>query len=203
MRRKDRGPGAPKRSRGRREGGFTLIELVAVVVLLGAMMAVVVTRMDHLVPEYRLRGAAREVAAALRLGKARAAATGKEVYLEVDLPKGRYWLLAAFPRKEAVEQAVEEKTEIDAKAYAYEAVLDQDLPEGVEFVDLIFSEREKVTDGRTRIRLSPFGSSSHTIVNLRNRDDREISVKLNGFTGAVSFYDHRKEAEELIEDEGP
>jgi type II secretion system protein H len=187
----------------RRDSGFTLIELVAVVVLLGIMMAVVVTRMDHLVPEYRLRGAAREVAAALRLGKARAVATGKEVYLEVDLERGRYWLLAAFPKKEAVEKALEEGLELEAKAYAYEPVFEQELADGVEFVDLIFSEKEKATGGRSRIRMSPFGSSSHTIVNLRNRDDRELSVKLNGFTGAVSFYDHRKEAEELLEDEGP
>jgi hypothetical protein len=52
------------------------------------------------------------------------------------------------------------------------------------------------------VRLTPFGSSSHVIVNLKNSDEREISLKFNGFTGSVSFVEGRQEAEEILEDTG-
>ena len=54
-----------------------------------------------------------------------------------------------------------------------------------------------------RVRLAPFAMSTHTIVNLRNKEDRQAAVKFNGFTGYVSFYEERKDAEELLEDSGP
>src|SRR5689334_23994333 len=82
----------------RRRSGFTLVELVAVVVIVGLIATVTVTRLDFLVPKYRLRGAAREVGSTLGLGKAHAASNGKDVYFEVDLARGTYWLLAAFPK---------------------------------------------------------------------------------------------------------
>ena len=79
--------------------GFTLIELIAVLTIIAVVMGVAVTRLDWMVPKYRLRGAAREVGAALKRARARAASTGRDVYLEIDLAKGRYWLLVAFPRQ--------------------------------------------------------------------------------------------------------
>ena len=80
------------------QAGFTLVELIAVVVIVGLMAMVTVTRMDFLVPKYRLRGSARDVGSVLGIGKAHAAANGRDVYFEVDLARGAYWLLAAFPK---------------------------------------------------------------------------------------------------------
>src|SRR5436190_12518669 len=77
----------------RNRSGFTLIELVLVCVIIGIMVGLAATRLDLLVPKYRLRAAARDVAAVLKQGKARAAAQGKDCYFEVDLSQGRLWLL--------------------------------------------------------------------------------------------------------------
>lgn len=181
-------------------GGFTLIELIMVVVIMGIVVAVAATRLDFLVPKYRLRGGAREVAAAFKLAKARAAATGREVYLEMDLSEGRYWLLVAFPREP---EAAEAATGVEPRGLQYEPIFEQTLPEGVEFWDVVFGPKERVETGRARVRLSPFGASTHTIVNLRNKEDRRAAVRFNGFTGYVTFYEERKDAEELLEDAGP
>jgi prepilin-type N-terminal cleavage/methylation domain-containing protein len=189
--------------------GFTLIELIAVTAIIGIAIGLAATRLDFMVPKYRLRGAAREVAGALKLAKARAVATGKDVYVEFDLPRGRYWLLVAFPKDPPDGDRVEETTpEAIAEAerrrgFEYQPVFERALPEGVIFVDVIFSDKERTSEGRARLRVSPFGTSAHTIVNLRNPEDRELAVKFNGFTGALSFYDTRKEPDELLEDAGP
>jgi type II secretion system protein H len=176
--------------------GFTLVELMVVVVIVGLMVGLAATRMDFMVPKYRLRGAAREVASLFKQARSRAAGSGKDVYVEMDLPRGQYWMLVAFPK------AVEGFEAADPKALEYQPVFSQSLPEGVKFVDVLHGAQEKFDSGRARVRLTPFGSSSHVIVNLKNSDEREISLKFNGFTGSVSFVEGRQEAEEILEDTG-
>jgi prepilin-type N-terminal cleavage/methylation domain-containing protein len=182
-----------------RRAGFTLVELVAVVVIVGLIATVTVTRLDFLVPKYRLRGAARDVGSVLGLGKAHAAANGKDVYFEIDLSQGRFWLLAPFPKLEATDAG---RLVVEARPLEYQPIVDRTLPDGTQITDVILGDRDKTNSGLARVRLSAFGASSHVIVNLRNEEGKEISVKLNGFTGMISYADGRQEAEELLEDPG-
>jgi prepilin-type N-terminal cleavage/methylation domain-containing protein len=186
------------------ESGFTLFELIAVIIIVGLVFALAATKLDFLVPKYRLRGAAREVASLMKLGKARAVASGKDVYLEIDLSQGKYWLLVAFPKDRDEAAAPTDRSKpIEPRVFEYQAAFDRQLPEGVEFTDVITSEKDRVDRGRTRIRLLPLGTSGHTIVNLRNQESRELAVKLNGFTGSVTFYEEHKNADQLLQDTGP
>ena len=178
--------------------GFTLIELMLVCVIIGVMVALAATRLDLMVPKYRLRAAARDVASVLKQGKARAAAQGKDVYFEVDLGQGRYWLLAPFPKPEEPGDT----RPVESRPLQYEPVFIRQLPDGVHFIDVILGEKEKFTSGRARVRLSAFGASSHVILNLINTEDAVIAVKMNGFTGLISYHDEHQDADELLEDKG-
>jgi prepilin-type N-terminal cleavage/methylation domain-containing protein len=182
--------------RGR--SGFTLIELVLVCVIIGIMVGLAATRLDLMVPKYRVRAAAREVAAVLKQGKARAAAQGKDVYFEVDLSQGRYWLLAPFPK----EDPTADPSSVESRPLEYQALFVRALPDGVHFIDVILGEKEKSTLGRVRVRLSSFGASSHVIVNLINSDENIVSLKMNGFTGMISYSEEHQDAEQLLEDKG-
>lgn len=177
--------------------GFTLIEMMVVILIVGSLLFLSATRLDFLVPKYRLRGAAREIGAAMKQAKAHAAATGKDVYLEYDLSKGEYWMLFAFPKRK------EDGTEFEPRVFEYEPLFRRPLPTGVEFVDVICGDQARTTSGNARVKVSPFGISAHTIVNLKSKEDREIAVKLNGFTGYLTFYDRHTDADKLLEDTGP
>ncbi|MBV8882220.1 MAG: prepilin-type N-terminal cleavage/methylation domain-containing protein [Planctomycetaceae bacterium] len=181
------------------QAGFTLVELIAVVVIVGLIAMVTVTRLDFLVPKYRLRGAARDVGSVLGLGKAHAASNGKDVYFEVDLARGTYWLLAAFPKQEPGDDV---RTDVRARPLEYQPVFERELPEGVQFTDIVLGDKDKANMGRARARLSALGSSSHLILNMRNDEGKEISVKMNGFTGLITYVEGRQEAEDLLEDPG-
>lgn len=182
-----------------RQAGFTLVELIAVIVIIGLIAMVTVTKLDFLVPKYRLRGAAREVGSLLGVGKAHAAAQGKDVYFEVDLAQGHYWLLAAFPKQEPGDDV---RTDIESRPLEYQPLFDRYLPDGVMFTDVVLGDKDKANNGRSRARLSALGSSQHLILNLRNDEGKEISVKMNGFTGLISYVEGRQEAEALLEDSG-
>lgn len=181
------------------QAGFTLVELIAVVVIVGLMAMVTVTRLDFLVPKYRLRGSARDVGSVLGIGKAHAAANGRDVYFEVDLARGAYWLLAAFPRQEPGDEF---RTDVAARPLEYQPIFQRELPDGIVFTDVVLGDKDKSNNGRSRARLSALGSSSHLILNLRNDEGKEISLKMNGFTGVISYVEGRQEAEALLEDPG-
>lgn len=189
-------PAPPEGGRGG-SGGFTLVELMIVVVIVGLMVGFAAVRLDFMVPKYRLRGAAREVAGLFKQARSRATGSGKDVYVELDLPRGQYWILVAFPKP------AEPGEDVDPKALEYQPLQQQALPDGVRFVDAIQGAKDRVETGRARLKVSPFGSSAHMIVNLKNTDDREMALRMNGLTGAVTFHEGRLDAEELLEDQGP
>ncbi len=178
-----------------RTSGFTLIELIVVIVVIGLVMGLAITRMDFMVPKYKIRGAARGVAFHIKRARFQAVSTGKEVYIKYDLSRGRYWLLVAFPK-------TDEEAEEVPDEFEYSEVMRKKLPDGIRFVNVIAGADQVYSDGIATIRLSPFGSSNHVIVNLQDDGDKKMSLKVNGFTGAVSFYKGHRAPEQILEDDG-
>lgn len=74
----------------RRQRGFTLLEVLAVVVLVATVMGLAVYTLNAGLPGAQLRGAARELAAELRFTRAQAIATGKSQVFTLDA-RTREW----------------------------------------------------------------------------------------------------------------
>src|SRR5947209_2592518 len=73
--------------------GFTLLELLAVVALLGLVLFFVVPNLDSITPRARLKSAARRIGTTMELAQGEAIASGKEFTLAYDLSKGTYWII--------------------------------------------------------------------------------------------------------------
>jgi len=76
--------------RKRATAGFSLIEMVVVVVLVAAVVAIGASAMSRQLPGQRLRESARELAAQLRFTRAQAIATGKPQLFTLDA-RTREW----------------------------------------------------------------------------------------------------------------
>jgi prepilin-type N-terminal cleavage/methylation domain-containing protein len=83
--------------RATRRSGFTLLELLCVVALLGILLFFVLPKLDSVTPQTRLKSAARRIGSTMELAQGQAIASGKEYVLAYDLGKQSYWLILPPP----------------------------------------------------------------------------------------------------------
>lgn len=204
----------------RRRQGFTLIEIMTVLLILGVILMSVVPAIDGLVPSYRLKGAAREVAALLERAQSEAISTRKEFRVAYDLDRNTYWLV--LPPKEEEEQEetdptalaaaqadqpiddiehgqapVDPNAEQDASGTRTdaerEALAPKDLPTNVVFEAVIIGDDEK-QNGEVMVPFERLGTAGSHVVGLKLENDEnntQIWVKFNALTRTIEYYDEK------------
>ncbi|NOG73828.1 GspH/FimT family pseudopilin [Roseicella sp. DB1501] len=75
-----------------RAGGFTLLEILVVLAVLGLALGILALRGPSRVAALELRSAAGELAQGLRLARARAIASNRPVALALDVGRRRWWI---------------------------------------------------------------------------------------------------------------
>jgi general secretion pathway protein H len=137
--------------------GFTLFEMLAVILLIGLIAAAVAIPISQGLASARVNAASGELAAALRWTRAQAIVTGEAKALEVDTAAYTY----RAPGKPSIR-----------------------LPQGMTLG--LTSAREDRVDAHTgRIRFFPDGSATGGRVTLQ-RGQRQWHVNVAWLTGAVS-----------------
>ena len=146
---------APRSSRAR---GFTLIELIAVIVLLAIVMSVVTFSFSKSLASARIRAASQDLVAALRYTRGQAIVKNKQEVLALDLANNSY----QAPDKASVT-----------------------LPKGM-VLQLTTAEREQTGANSGDIRFFPDGSSTggHISVLL---DQREWRINVAWLTGDIAL----------------
>ena len=161
---------------GEKKGGFTLFELLVVMVIIGFMAALVVPAIGHSLDNLKLKTMTRDVAASLRYARSRAVSE-KTICSAVFNPEKR--TLTITGEKDLVSKndgAEEDRTKIRSEVYRF--------PEntGVKL--------DSQEDGTTEllpfvIRFFPNGSSSGGEVLLVNARNQRYRISVDFITGLI------------------
>jgi general secretion pathway protein H len=146
-----------------REHGFTLLEMLSVIILIGIAAAAVSISVAHGLASARINAAAGELAASLRTTRTQAIVKGQQSVFEVDTR---------------------------GELYRGADKRDVKLPKGLELS--VTSAASDQTRGEiARIRFFPDGSSTGGRITLRS-GQREWHVNVSWLTGAVTIFDTAK-----------
>jgi prepilin-type N-terminal cleavage/methylation domain-containing protein len=167
-----RTPQLPERT----DRGFTLVEILVVLALIGMLMAIVVPNLGILVPSARLRGNGTVLQRNLDLLRSEARIQSKRIAMELDLDKRRW--RAVYPPEQMLTR--------DQDASTLEEQLDdwQELEDDVVFGG-VDTGAQVVTRGTYRLVFDEFGFTNDQIVHLRlESDPTEVwSLTLMGLSG--------------------
>lgn len=186
-------------SRSTRKKGFTLIELVLVVAMVGIIVAIVLPRLDPFVPRRRLKSAARILSGTISLAYGEAIAKNKVYRLYVDTADDKYWITEAGESEEDEDTGaagIRLGTHFELLEYSDGAenaekntpsepmLAPKKLPPGVHFSSLEMQQDTMTAAvGPQYIEFSPLGIASPATINLVNDDGGGFAIRYDGVTG--------------------
>ncbi|MFI3137957.1 MAG: GspH/FimT family pseudopilin [Methylococcaceae bacterium] len=139
--------------------GFTLVELLLVITLTVAIMAMVAPNLSSGNQSSMLKGAARDLASGLRFARGQALKTQQDTALSIDLEQNSYQVTG------------QEKT--------------YQLPHDID-ITLAIAQSEAESSGTGSIRYFPDGSSSGGRITLELGDLKQ-TVDVNWLTGQIEL----------------
>ncbi|MCZ6793981.1 MAG: prepilin-type N-terminal cleavage/methylation domain-containing protein [Planctomycetota bacterium] len=165
----------------RRQAGFTLIELMVVMLLLGVAFTYGIINIDLLVPSASLDKAARDIGGMLRRLRSLAVFHGRSYKLEYDLDEHRYRVFRPTSKTEQ-EEGMPEIVETDWFT----------LPDEISFENLQFSDKDEISGGTMEIEFTAKGAVVGHLVHLisskiTHEERKRFTVELNPITGLVSY----------------
>jgi prepilin-type N-terminal cleavage/methylation domain-containing protein len=162
----------------RRSRGFSFVELLAVVTIMGLILGFLVLRIDHLIPSSRISAAARKLGSTNGLARAQAVATGVRHAVSYDLTRQRYAVLTP-PHPEDIEEGRSKPDELYPLTW-------YPLPKGVKILNVQLGDTT-VSSGSVRVLFSPLGTVTPHAIQLQGQEDQEMTVVVNPLTGLVEI----------------
>ena len=177
--------GRPKKtSHGRKTAppkGFTLLELVVVLLILGVFISVIPLRIESFFTGGDLQVAGRMIAGRIQELRGRAASSRipqmlgldidrNEIYAVEDAGSGRQGSTGLIPAAQA-----------EPRRFS--------IPDGVRIEDVVVRGRGKTQMGEARIRFFANGTAERALIHLRSEPDMVVTLAVNPLTGEVKIHD--------------
>ena len=166
--------------------GFTMVELMIVVAIIGMMTITVSTSIESMLPGERLNTTIRNLSADLRSIRSEAISRGVEFRLIYDLDNERYRWSTPFSLdnglvREGRDASWEESERIE---FSWEV-----LPEGVEFTSILVAGQPYST-GLVYVSFDPIGTATdHSVIMTQPRYARSFTIEVLALTGLVQMHD--------------
>lgn len=179
--------------------GFTMIEILVVLLVMGLITAMVVPNLGAFVPKAKLDAAAKVLAANIDHMRSEARIQGKRCALELDLDKGR-WRRVLPP---------EDRLTTDQDQDSLEAFYEDwtELQEGVRIVSAGNLNEGLAKGGTFSLVFDHNGNTGDQSVVLRLEDDPTMvwTVNIRGLTGqcdVLESFDGREQLPEEVSEGG-
>ena len=160
----------------RKSAGFTLIEIMVVVFLLGAFFSVAMPRVFK-TGDMSLRSASRGLVTTIRYLYSKSVFEKRIYKLSFDIDAGEYWVEVLQGNQFASEEGSGHGR--------------KKLPSGVSFSDIQTERTQgKVGSGRDAfILFLPTGIVDSAVIHLRTGKDNFFTLSTNPYTGATKVFD--------------
>ena len=180
--------------------GFTLVELMEVVMILGLMITLTAANWRRIVPRAQLNAAVRSLSNVLNGTRSEAIARNAEFRVLYDLDNEAYWV--ETPYKKTGGLAAERiPGEPDPEEDLRGKIDFKELGDGVTFTSIKI-DGEDYVDGQVYVRFTPGGSSSeHTIELLHAATNTSYTIEVLALTGLIRFHEGSFEREEVSEED--
>ena len=168
--------------RSRARSGFTLVELMVVVIVLGLIGGVAVTSWASMLPNQQFNSAIRELSEVLYGTRSEAIARNREYRIQYDLDQDAYRVRTPFQPGGGFATSEEEADHLWAN--------ETDLKEsGIDLLQVTV-DGQTYTDGRVEVYFLPLGGSAYHIVQLRQSlFERDFTLEVLPLTGEIRMHD--------------
>ena len=173
--------------RARARAGFSIVELLVVVVILGLLAGVTTVSWTSVMPQTALNSDVRALSSRIHGTRSDAISRNVEFQIVYDIDENRYWVRPPFNEDGEFEPREEERAQLYAT----------DLSPGVEFREITIDGRT-FNDGVVQVRFDPLGASNdHTILLHHVTFDRYHTIEVLALTGLIRFHDGIFERDEV------
>lgn len=165
----------------RQERGFSLIELIVVVVIIGLTMAITMPRFHYSLLSDHLKTSTRRVAILITNLSKEAVREHKDYLLFFDLAENRYW---------TENPGLTQEGRLMARERAF------NLPEDVRLLDITKKGEERRITGEVSIVITKKGYLQPATIHLGSDQGRVFTIYLKTFAGKAEILDGYVEVEE-------
>lgn len=164
--------------------GFTLIEIMVVVIILGIIAGVMIPNLGGSIDSTRLETASGRIAELLDYCYNAAVATGR-VHGVIFSPDGRQYKVVVETPPDAENPESDQPTLEPVKL---PGMIESPLPDGIKLAEAAAFEEDLLTTEEGEVRVLFFPDGTTEFANLTLSDDKGAKrvVKLNGLSGTIS-----------------
>jgi prepilin-type N-terminal cleavage/methylation domain-containing protein len=158
------------------EGGFTLIELTMVILVLGIILALVMPRLGGLIERQQMRRTINVIRGTVRYLQARAALTKKIYRLTFDFERQIMYVCPLDRHSEACQQ----EAGLEVREFA--------LPASIHLLDVISASGQKITEGFAATHFHPTGVAEPSVLHLIGDDQQAITLAIEPLAGGLKVF---------------